>query len=206
MRHTFQFALSAALVASALTLAAQNDRTPPNTPSQPAPATATPVKPAAGGDKAADTMSAADHAFVMDAARGGMAEVELGKMASEKASNDKVKAFGQQMVTDHGKANDELKSIAMSKNMTLPADVGPKHKATSDRLSKLSGAAFDRAYMDEMVKDHTTVAAAFHKDATTGKDAEIKAWAGKTVPTVEDHLKMAKDTQKQLGSAKTPTP
>ena len=88
-----------------------------------------------------------DRAFVMNAAKGGMAEVELGKLAAEKGTRDEVKKFGQRMVDDHGKAGADLKTLAQNKNITLPADIGPKEKALRDRLSKLSGDAFDRAYM-----------------------------------------------------------
>src|SRR5947199_10744429 len=94
-----------------------------------------------------------DKTFVKKAAEGGLAEVELVQLAAQKATSDDVKKFGQRMVDDHSKANDELKSIAGNKNITTPQDVDAKHKALMDRLSKLSGPAFDRASMSEMVKD-----------------------------------------------------
>jgi len=127
----------------------------------------------------------------MEAAMGGMAEVELGQLASEKAQSDQVKQFAQRMVTDHGKANDELKSLAQSKNIALPTDPGAKHKATKDRLSKLSGAQFDRAYMQEMVNDHRKDVSDFEKESKSGKDPEVKAWAAKTLPTLQEHYQMA---------------
>jgi putative membrane protein len=139
-----------------------------------------------------------DQAFVMDAAKGGMAEVELGKLAVDKASNPDVKKFGQRMMDDHSKGNDELKATASRKNMTLPAGPDAKQKAMYDRLAKLSGAAFDRAYMQAMVADHVTDVAAFKREAQTGKDPEIKAFAAKTLPTLEDHLKMARTTDNQV--------
>jgi putative membrane protein len=198
MRHSFPLALGAVIVASTLGLAAQAPS------SAPAPKT----KPHTSQQKstpAAEPKMAmsADHHFVMEAAEGGMAEVELGQLAVDKASNAKVKEFGQRMVTDHGKADSELKTLAASKKITLPTALNAKQKATKDRLSKLSGAAFDRAYIAEMVKDHQVDAAAFHKEATSGHDAEIKAWAAKTAPTVDEHLKMAREIQKELGSAKS---
>jgi putative membrane protein len=137
-----------------------------------------------------------DHAVVMEAAMGGMAEVELGQLASQKAESEAVKQFGQRMVTDHGKANDELKALAQSKNITLQTTLDSKHKATLDRLSKLTGAQFDRAYMQDMVSDHQKDVAAFRKEAQSGKDPEVKAWAAKTLPTLEEHLKMAQTTSK----------
>ncbi len=196
MRQHFPLALGAAIVASTLTIAAQ------------APTSSAPPKPQAPATqpKTAPTdMKAAmnpDSHFAMEAAAGGMAEVELGQLAADKASNAKVKEFGQRMVTDHGKAGDELKSIASAKNITLPAEINAKQKGTKDRLSKLSGAAFDRAYMDEMVRDHQADSAAFRKEASTGKDAEIKAFATKTSAMVDEHLKMARDIQKEVAGGK----
>jgi putative membrane protein len=157
---------------------------------------APPVKPMGdqGSAKAVnDKKPSADHHFVMDAATGGMAEVELGKLAADKATNADVKKFGQRMADDHGKANDELKSLAQSKQITLPNAVDAKHQATIDRLSKLSGEAFDRAYVQEMLKDHQKDVAAFRTESKSGKDPEVKAWAGKTLPTLEEHLKLIQD-------------
>jgi putative membrane protein len=136
----------------------------------------------------------ADHQFVMEAARGGMAEVELGKLASEKAQSEQVKQFGQRMEKDHGQANDELKSLAQQKNITLPTELDAKHKATQERLSKLSGAQFDRAYMQEMLQDHRKDVNEFRKESQSGKDPDVKAWAAKTLPTLEEHLRLAQST------------
>ena len=140
--------------------------------------------------RAADAANA-DHAFVMDAAMGGMAEVELGRVASGKAQSDAVKRFAERMVTDHGKINDELKTLAQNKNISLPTDSGAKHKAMKDRLEKLSGAAFDKAYMQEMLTDHRKDVSEFQKESRTGKDPDVKAWATKTLPTLEEHLQLA---------------
>jgi putative membrane protein len=144
-----------------------------------------------------------DTAFAKEAALGGMAEVELGNLAKEKASNNDVKQFGDRMVTDHSKANDELKQWASQKNVTLPTKLDQKHQATRDRLAKLSGAAFDREYMRDMVMDHQQDVAAFTRESKTGKDPDLKAWAGKTLPTLQDHLKMAKDTASKVGMGHT---
>jgi putative membrane protein len=142
----------------------------------------------------------ADMAFVKEAAVGGMAEVELGNLAKEKAASNDVKQFGARMATDHAKANDELKQWAQQKSVTLPADIDAKHKATRDRLAKLSGAAFDKAYMHEMLMDHQHDVAAFKKEAASGKDPDVKAWAGKTLPTLQEHLKLAQDTATKVGA------
>ena len=140
-----------------------------------------------------------DMAFVKEAAVGGMAEVELGNLAKEKAASNDVKQFGDRMVTDHSKAGDELKAWAQQKNVTLPDKLDPRHQALRDRLARLSGAAFDRAYMREMVTDHQHDVAAFTRESKTEKDADVKAWAGKTLPTLQEHLKLAKDTASKAG-------
>lgn len=132
-----------------------------------------------------------DTKFIKEAADGGMAEVELGQLAVEKASSDDVKKFGQRMVDDHGKANEKLKAIAASKNIDLPQEPSAKHKATKARLAKLSGAQFDHAYMADMVKDHKTDVAMFHRESDGGGDPDVKAFATETLPTLEEHLKQA---------------
>jgi putative membrane protein len=136
----------------------------------------------------------ADTKFVMDTAKGGLAEVEMGRLAADKASNPDVKKFGQRMVDDHSKANDELKAIASGKGITVPSDLDAADKRQKDQWSKMSGAAFDKAYMADMVKDHKKDVAEFKKEAASGKDPDVKAFAGKTLPTLEDHLKMAEET------------
>lgn len=145
-------------------------------------------------------LSAADSKFVTEAAQGGMAEVELGRLATEKAQSDDVKKFGQRMVDDHTKANDQLKQIAAQKNVTLPSDVGSKNRAEIDRLSKLSGADFDRAYMRMMVRDHRKDVSEFQKEANSGKDSDIKNFASSTLPTLQDHLKEAQSIAGQGGA------
>jgi putative membrane protein len=146
--------------------------------------------------KSAGTRAVADNTFAKKAAEGGLTEVELGKLATEKASNPDVKAFGQRMVDDHSKANDQLKGIAGQQNITLPTDLNAKHKAERDRLSKLSGEAFDHAYINHMVLDHKKDIAEFQKEANSGKNDAIKNFASQTLPTLQDHLKQAQDAQK----------
>ncbi|HEV8612745.1 MAG TPA: DUF4142 domain-containing protein, partial [Gemmatimonadales bacterium] len=124
-------------------------------------------------------LSAEDQRFVMEAARGGIAEVKLGQLAAERASSDAVKQFAQRMVQDHGKANDELMQLAQQKGVILPKAIGAKHQQEMTQLSKLSGAAFDRAYMSHMVKDHQKDISAFQRESTRGKDPEVRVWAGK---------------------------
>ena len=145
----------------------------------------------------------ADRSFANKAAIGGEAEVELGKLAQERASNDAVRQFGQRMAADHGKANDELMQLAKNKNLALPTELDAKHKQLRDKLAKESGNAFDRAYMSEMVKDHKTDVAEFKKQAEHGKDPELKTWASLQLPTLQEHLRMAQDVEKQVKAAKT---
>lgn len=178
-------------------LAAQQ---PPRNEPQPAP-NPTQQRPATQprGTTGGGGVSSTDQHFIHEAAVGGMAEVELGKLASEKAESADVKQFGQRMVTDHSKANDQLKSLAADKNIQLPAQLDAKHKATVDRLSKLSGAAFDRAYVQEMVKDHNEDVSEFRKQASSASDADVKAFASKTLPTLQEHDRMIKDISAKMG-------
>lgn len=168
--------------------------------------TARTTKPAPA--KAAHAKLMTGEHFVKDAAAANIAEVELGRLATQKASSEDVKQFGQRMVDDHGKANDELKTLAKNKNITLPETMDAAHKAKHDRLVKLSGVAFDRSYLRDMVTGHRKVAAEFRAESTNGKDAEIKAYASKMLPTIEEHLKEAESlSSKAVGtSGKVRTP
>lgn len=160
------------------------------------------------GEQAAGALSSADQSFVKEAATGGMAEVDLGQLAASKATNPDVKQFGQRMVDDHGKANDELKSFASQKSITLPTELDAKHKSEHARLEKLSGDAFDRAYMSSMVEDHNKDVAAFERESKSAKDPDLKAWVTKTLPTLQDHQKSAKEINTKLHgtTAKPATP
>jgi putative membrane protein len=153
--------------------------------------TATAVLAAGLSVQAAPT--AADRRFMADAAAGGLAEVELGRLATDKGTRSEVKDFGKMMVDDHSKANEELKSLAEKEKVTLPAALKPADKALEARLRKLSGAAFDDAYMRAMVNDHVKDVAAFERESKSGGDADLKEWAGKTLPTLKHHLEKAKE-------------
>lgn len=145
-----------------------------------------------------------DQAFVTKLAGVGMAEVELGKLAKDKASSREVKAFADRMIDDHTKAGNELKEIAQRKNLTWPAALPPDAVALKDKLSKLSGAAFDRAYIDEMVKGHTEVLGEVKKGAQSASDPDVKAWATKASSSVQAHLTHAQDQQRELGKTAAP--
>ena len=140
-----------------------------------------------------------DAHFAKETAQGGMAEVKLGQLAEERGSNNTVKNFGKRMVEDHSKAGDKLKEVASRESITLPTDISAKDQATYDRLATLNGTAFDRAYARDMVKDHETDVAAFQKEANAGKDDSLKSFASETLPTLQDHLKQAKDMMKTVG-------
>jgi putative membrane protein len=150
-------------------------------------------------DTGPDTMTARvdDKKFLKDAALGGMTEVELGKLATQKASSDDVKQFGQRMVDDHTKANDQLKQIASKENVSIPDALDSKHQSRINKLSKLSGPDFDKAYMKDQVKDHEKDVSEFKNEADNGSNANIKQFASSTLPTLQEHLNMAKGLNKK---------
>ena len=157
------------------------------------------AQPREGSPASAKTSRAGDSRFAQEAAQGGMAEVKLGQLAQEKGSNDAVKSFGKRMVEDHSRAGDKLKETASKENVTLLTDISAKDQVTYDRLSKLKGAEFDRAYAKDMVKDHQTDVAAFQKEANGGKNESWKSFASETLPVLQDHLKEAKKMMKTVG-------
>ena len=142
----------------------------------------------------------ADRKFMDKAAQGGMAEVEMGQLAEQNGQSAEVKAFGKRMVNDHTKANDQLKQLAEQKGVALPTGLDAKDQATKDRLSKLQGAAFDKAYMSDMVTDHKKDVAEFQRESKIAHDPELKNWAGQTLPTLQSHLQEA---EKITGSSST---
>lgn len=157
---------------------------------------------AADNSKNNNALPRGDQNFVMEAAKGGLAEVELGNLAKEKAQNQQVKDFASRMVEDHSKANDELKTIASSKGVQLPATVDKSTQKEKDKLSKLSGAKFDREYMSHMVKDHKKDVKEFSKEAKAAKDTEVKNFASTTLPTLQEHLQMAQSTEQAVKNSK----
>ena len=134
----------------------------------------------------------------MKAAQGGLAEVAMGQMAADKASSADVKAFGQRMVTDHGAANGELTQLALQKGLVMPSEPATEHKSASEHLASLSGSAFDKAYIAHMVEDHEKDVKAFDEASRTATDSEVKTWAAAKLPTLQDHLKSAKEIQRKM--------
>ena len=148
--------------------------------------------------------------FMKEAASAGLMEVELGKVAAEKGSHQRVKEFGKRMQTDHSKANAQLKKIASSKGVELPTEPSGEHKSTMEKLTKLSGAEFDREYMEAMVDDHKEDIEKFQTQADKGKDPELKKFASENLPILKKHLELAQSTEKQIkteskGDAKSGT-
>lgn len=143
------------------------------------------------GSAAAANMAKKDNDFAMKAAQGGAAEVELGKLAQTQGADPKIKEFGEKMATDHAKADDELKTAASG--MNLPQEPDKKQKSAEEKLSKLQGDKFDKEYARMMLKDHEEDIALFKKEANSGQDPNLKAYAQKTLPTLEEHLRMAQD-------------
>jgi putative membrane protein len=142
-----------------------------------------------------------DMDFATEAAQGGLMEVRLGELAQQQAKAEGVKEFGQRMVEDHGDANDKLMQIAGQKGIELPEDLSDDAQATYDELQQLSGAEFDEAYMDEMVSDHEDDVAAFEDYVENAQDPDLRSFAEETLPTLQEHLDLAKQTQEQLAAA-----
>jgi putative membrane protein len=148
------------------------------------------------------SLAHADAKFVEKAAQGGLAEVQLGQLAQQKAQSDDVKNFAKRMVDDHTKANDELKKVAEGKNIMLPTALDRKDQKLLDKLGKLDGARFDHEYMEHMVSDHKKDVKEFEHEAKHGKDADVKGFAENTLPTLRDHLQLAQAAEKTAKAEK----
>jgi putative membrane protein len=142
---------------------------------------------------ASDKLAASDEEFAHKAATGSKAEVELGNLALEKASSDRVKEFAQRMVTDHGQASQQLQQIASNRKLELPQMMPTEAQEQHDKLSRLSGAQFDREYMRIMVQDHQKDIAEFQKAMNEVQDNDLKQFIQQTLPTMQEHLKMAQE-------------
>jgi putative membrane protein len=148
---------------------------------------------------ASDSASATledDAEFAVEAANGGMAEVALSKIAQDKATDPKVKEFAKQMITDHTKANDELKTLASSKNITLPTAPNEEKQKAAAELGSKSGSDFDKAYISQMKKDHDQTVKLFEDAQKEVKDAELKAFIDKTLPIIKAHAEHVKSLDK----------
>src|SRR3989337_4470664 len=149
-------------------------------------------------DKFDDTKLEDDTEFAVEAADGGMLEVQLAQLALTKASSAQVKEFAQTMINDHSKANEELKTLAQQKNISIPSALSEKNQKKYDDIAEESGADFDKAYCEFMVKDHKEDIRKFKDAADDAKDAEVKSWAAGKVPVLEHHLSMAETMEKAV--------
>jgi putative membrane protein len=143
-----------------------------------------------------DEMS--DGHFARQASLGGMAEIQLSKLASERGSNAAVKAFGERMVVQHGAAADQLKALAQKENIILPSKLSSHEQQIYDHLANLSGSAFDRAYARDMVQDHEKDLTDFQNEVANGKDENIKTFAATTAPMIQEHLNQARELLKTV--------
>jgi putative membrane protein len=149
------------------------------------------------------TLPDPDRTFAKKAAIAGMFEVEAAKVAKEKAASPDVKSFAEKMITDHTKANEELKDIAKQKNVDLPTEVDAEHQAKLDALAKLSGSGFDKLYAQQQAKGHDMVLAMMRSEAKNGRDPDLKAFAKKYDSVIAEHDRMAKKTSREVKSEKT---
>src|SRR5947209_2384630 len=143
----------------------------------------------------------ADQKFIKEAIEGNLAEVQMGQLAQQNGASQGVKDFGQMLVTDHGQANTKAQSVASALNVTPPTEPNAKQKKDYDKMSKLNGAAFDKAFAQHMVADHKKDIAEFQKE-TKSKNQTLAAFASDTLPTLQKHLKSAQALQKSAKSAR----
>jgi putative membrane protein len=201
-------AFAAGALLSGSTLLAQMNRTGP---AQENPTTTDPATMSRYGSEPAPAaamsgqLSSSDASFLRKAAEGGAAEVELGNLARDRATDPDVKQFAQKMVDDHSKANEELKELARKKGVAISASPDSKSRKEMDRLSKLSGSEFDRAYAKLMVSDHEKDVSEFNKQSRSAQDPDVKNFAAKTLPTLQDHLRMAREDNSKIAKGEKPS-
>ncbi len=150
------------------------------------------------GSKRTVVTDEASSSFLVNAANGGMTEVKLGQMASEKGVNQRVKDFGAYMVHDHSAANDEVKTLAAQRNVTLPDSVSEENQKLINELSTKTGRAFDKAYIDAMIKDHKSDIDEFQEAGNKVNDADVKTFIDNTLPKLRAHLDSASAVKKVL--------
>ncbi|MEH1855081.1 MAG: DUF4142 domain-containing protein [Nostoc sp.] len=204
---------STGLVAIALSLATgctpttPHDQNTSEVPSAvPVQATESPSPTTSPTSSGQNNLSSSDRKFVTDAAQDGLAEVQLGQLALQRGTSDAVKQFGQRMVQDHTQVNNQLKQLATQKSVTLPTTIGRTNQQALRRLSALSGAKFDRLYINEMLQGHEKDVSAFQKEAQKGQDPDVKAFAAQALPTLQEHLQQVRAIANPGSSTSTPTP
>jgi putative membrane protein len=148
------------------------------------------------GSSGASKIGKMDSKFITMAAQGGLAEVQMGQLAQQKASDPAVKQLGQRLVQDHTKANDQLKSIAQQQGVTLPTEPSAADQQALKKFEGLSGSQFDQQFVAHAIKDHQKDIALFQKESQNGKDDSVKQFAQQTLPTLQEHLQMAQQANK----------
>lgn len=146
------------------------------------------------------TATASEAAFLKDAAMANLTEVEIGRMAEQKAQNDDVKQYARRMVSDHSKNMDKLQTLARQMNVDLPTQLDPQHRQMVDRHAQKSGAEFDRAYIDMMVQDHQKVVSKFDDQTDAATNEQVRDYAASTLPKLREHLRDAQELDQQLAS------
>jgi putative membrane protein len=169
------------------------------TPSPTVGMTPSPGVTASPGASPVAPITSTERQFIMDAARGGMVEVQLGNLAAQKASSNDVKQFGEQLATSHSQLGQKLQQLASNLNVTLPQDLDTEQRNLVSKLEKLSGKAFDREFMKAMVSDHTKDISEFERAASQATNPEIKQFVSEALPTLREHLKTARELASKLG-------
>ena len=158
------------------------------------------------GDAPVTVPAKADADFLVEAASGGMTEVQLGQLAQSNSMNKGIKAFGELMIRDHREGREKLKNLAQSKNIVLPGEISTHQQRIKERLEKRKGEEFDRAYISLMIDDHRKDIREFEKAAKNAADPEIRAFAMDQLPVLNSHLDSARNLQKKMGFPVGPPP
>ena len=143
-----------------------------------------------------------DQRFLVEAAMGDLADVNLGQLGLDKAQNTEVKRFAQRLMDDHEKSLARIHALAEQQDIKVPEQVDEKHNKLFTKLSRVSGKEFDQTYMREMVKSHEEEVREFETRSASANDPDIKAWARATLPVLQRHLQSARDIRKQLRQVK----
>jgi putative membrane protein len=146
-----------------------------------------------------------DQPFLREAVQGNLAEIQLGQLAQKNGSSPAVKQFGERMVTDHTNLLEQARSVASAKGITVPARPSAKQQATYRSLEAKTGSAFDKAYITDMINDHTHDIAAFQQEANSASDPDMRSLASKAIPIMQEHLRLAENAARQLGIPATPS-
>jgi putative membrane protein len=151
-----------------------------------------------GSEPPPETVMPGDREFAQTAAKGGMAEVQLATNVASRAAHPEVRAFAQKMIEDHNRANHELTELASRKGLDPPADLDPGKKALDEELAKLTCPALDKKYMQTIVEDHAITVKRFEDASRALHDADLRAWAAKTLPTLHEHHRLAEEIAAKL--------